>query len=58
MNKYYIISLDGKDSFKANTRKEAIELAEKESFNEDATIYFICETDKRVFRKMVEVILV
>ena len=25
--------------------------------NEDATIYFICETDKRVFRKMVEVIL-
>ena len=49
MNKYYIVSLDGIDSFKSNTRKEAIELAEKESFNEDATIYFICETDKRVF---------
>lgn len=57
MNKYYIVSIDGIDKFKAQSRKEANDRIENIEFSEDATVYFICETEKRTIRKMVDVIL-
>ena len=57
MNKYYIVSIDRIDKFKAQSRKEANDRIENIEFSEDATIYFICETEKRTIRKMVDVVL-
>ena len=57
MNKYYIVSIDGIDKFKAQSRKEAKDIVENTEFSEDATVYFICETEKRTIRKMVDVII-
>ena len=57
MNKYYFVSIDGIDKFKAQSRKEANDKIENIEFSEDATIYFICETEKRTIRKMVDVVL-
>ena len=57
MNKYYIVSIDGIDKFKAQSRKEANDRIENIEFSEEATIYFICETEKRTIRKMVDVVL-
>ena len=57
MNKYYVVSIDGIDKFKAQSRKEANDGIENIEFSEDATVYFICETEKRKIRKMVDVVL-
>ena len=57
MNKYYVVSIDGIDKFKAQSRKEANDRIENIEFSEDATVYFICETEKRTIRKMVDVVL-
>ena len=57
MNKYYVVSIDGIDKFKAQSRKEANDKIENIEFSEDSTIYFICETEKRTIRKMVDVVL-
>ena len=57
MNKYYVVSIDGTDKFKAQSRKEAKDIVENIEFLEDATVYFICETEKRTIRKMVDVII-
>lgn len=57
MNKYYIVSIDGIDKYKAQSRKEANDRIENIEFSEDATVYFICETEKRTIRKMVDVVL-
>lgn len=57
MNKYYVVSIDGIDKFKAKSRKEANDRIENIEFSEDATVYFICETEKRTIRKMVDVVL-
>lgn len=57
MNKYYLVSIDGIDKFKAQSRKEANDRIENIEFYEDATVYFICETEKRTIRKMVDVVL-
>lgn len=57
MNKYYVVSIDGIDKSKAQSRKEANDRIENIEFSEDATVYFICETEKRTIRKMVDVVL-
>ena len=57
MNKYYIVSIDGIDKFKAQSRKEANDRIENIEFLEDATVYFISETEKRTIRKIVDVII-
>lgn len=57
MNKYYVVSIDGIDKFKAQSRKEAKDIVKNTEFSEDATVYFICETEKRTIRKMVDVII-
>ena len=57
MNKYYLVTVDGIDKFKAQSRKEANDGIENIEFSEDATVYFICETEKRTIRKMVDVVL-
>ena len=57
MNKYYILNLDGIDKFKAKSRKEANNIIKNIEFSEDATVYFICETEKRTIRKMVDVVI-
>lgn len=57
MNKYYIVSIDGIDKFKAQSRKEANDRIDNTEFSEDVTVYFICETEKRTIRKMVDVII-
>ena len=57
MNKYYLVSIDGIDKFKAQSRKEANDRIENIEFSEDATVYFICETEKRTIRKMVDAVL-
>ena len=57
MNKYYIVTLDGIDKFKAKSRKEANNIIKNIEFSEDATVYFICETEKRTIRRMVDVVM-
>ena len=57
MNKYYIVTVDGIDKFKAQSRKEANDRIENIEFLEDATVYFICENEKKTIRKMVNVVL-
>ena len=57
MNKYYIVSIDGIDKFKAQSRKEAKDIVENTEFSEDAIVYFICCTEKMTIRKMVDVII-
>ena len=57
MNKYYIVSIDGIDKFKTQSRKEANDRIENIEFLEDAIVYFICETEKRTIRKIVDVVL-
>ena len=57
MNKYYIVSIDGTDKFKAQSRKETNDRIDNTEFSEEATVYFICETEKRTMRKMVDVII-
>ena len=57
MNKYYIVSIDGIDKFKDKSRKEANDIIENIEFSEDAIVYFICETEKRTIRKMVDVVI-
>ena len=57
MNKYYLVSIDGIDKFKVQSRKEANDRIENIEFSEDATVYFICETEKRTIRKMVDVVI-
>ena len=47
MNKYYIVTLDGIDKFKAKSRKEANNIIKNIEFSEDATVYFICETEEK-----------
>lgn len=54
MNKYYVVNVDGIDKFKAQSRKEANDIVERIEFLEDATVYFICETEKRTIRRMVD----
>lgn len=54
MNKYYVVNVDGIDKFKAQSRKEANDIVERIGFLEDATVYFICETEKRTIRRMVD----
>ena len=57
MNKYYIVTLDGIDKFKVKSRKEANNIIKNIEFLEDAIVYFICETEKRTIRKMVDVVM-
>ena len=57
MNKYYIVNLDGIDKFKAKSRKEANNIIKNIEFSEDATVYFICETEKRTISRMVDVVM-
>ena len=57
MNKYYIVTLDGIDKFKVKSRKEANNIIKNIEFLEDAIVYFICETEKRRIRKMVDVVM-
>lgn len=57
MNKYYIVTVDGIDKFKAKSRKEANDMIENIEFSEDAIVYYICETEKRTIRKMVDVVI-
>ena len=57
MNKYYLITVDGIDKFKAQSRKEANDIIENIEFLEDAIVYFICETEKRTIRKMVDIVI-
>lgn len=54
MNKYYVVNVDGIDKFKAQSRKEANDIVESIEFLEDATVYFIYETEKRTIRRMVD----
>ena len=57
MNKYYLITVDGIDKFKAQSRKGANDIIENIEFSEDAIVYFICETEKRTIRKMVDIVI-
>lgn len=57
MNKYYVVNVDGIDKFKAQSRKEAKDILENIEFLEDATVYFICETEKRTIRRMIDVVM-
>ena len=57
MNKYYIVTVDGIDKFKTQSRKEANDIIEKIEFSENATVYFICETEKRTIRRMIDVFM-
>lgn len=57
MNKYYIVNVDGIDKFKTQNRKEANNMIEKIEFSENVTVYFICETEKRTIRRMVDVVI-
>ena len=57
MNKYYIVTVDGIDKFKAQNRKEANDMIENIEFSEDATVYFICETEEKTIRRMVDVVM-
>ena len=57
MNKYYLITVDGIDKFKAQSRKEANDIIENIEFSEDAIVYFSCETEKRTIRKMVDIVI-
>ena len=57
MNKYYIVTVDGIDKFKTQNRKEINDMIEKIEFSENATVYFICETEKRTIRKMVDIVI-
>ena len=57
MNKYYIVTVDGIDKFKTQSRKEANDIIEKIEFSENVTVYFICETEKRTIRRMIDVVM-
>lgn len=57
MNKYYIVTVDGIDKFKTQNRKEANNIIEKIEFSGNVTVYFICETEKRTIRRMIDVIM-
>ena len=57
MNKYYIVTVDGIDKFKTQIRKEANDIIEKIEFSENVTVYFICETEKRTIRRMIDVFM-
>ena len=57
MNKYYIVTVDGIDKFKASSRKEANDIIENIEFSEDAIVYFICETEKRTIRRLIDVFM-
>ena len=57
MNKYYIVTVDGIDKFKTQNRKEINDMIEKIEFSENATVYFICETEKRTIRRMIDVFM-
>lgn len=57
MNKYYLVTVDGIDKFKAQSRKEANDIIENIEFSEDATVYYIRETEKRIIRKMVDIVI-
>ena len=57
MNKHYIVTVDGIDKFKTQSRKEANDIIEKIEFSENVTVYFICETEKRTIRRMIDVVM-
>lgn len=57
MNKYYIVNVNGIDKFKAKSRKETNDMIEKIEFYENITVYFICETEKRAIRRMIDVFI-
>lgn len=57
MNKCYIVTVDGIDKFKTQSRKEANDMIEKIEFSENITVYFICETEKRTIRRMIDVVM-
>lgn len=57
MNKYYIVTIDGIDKFKTQSRKEANDIIEKIEFSENITVYFIFETEKRTIRRMIDVVM-
>ena len=57
MNKHYVVAVDGTDKFKVKSRKEANNIIKNIEFSEDATVYFICETEKRTIRRMVDVVM-
>ena len=53
----HIVTVDGIDKFKAQSRKEANDMIENIEFSEDAIVYYICETEKRTIRKMVDIVI-
>ena len=57
MNKYYIVTVDGIDKFKAQNRKEANDMIEHIEFSENVIVYYICETEKRTIIKMADVVI-